>query len=91
MNRAARRQSAKRGITAKDLRQGRHVRHTPCGRRLLRGSRDRLAGQAGVWREKLHMTLKGRLRGLFDSINKDYVSIGDLKRTLRDEAGVEIS
>ena len=90
MNRAARRQSAKRGITAKDLRQegmfATRLAVDAYSVAVATVLRDKL----GFGEKKLHMTL-GQIEGLFDSINKDYVSIGDLKRTLRDEAGVEIS
>ena len=89
MNRALRRQSAKRGITAKDLRQEGISATRFAVEAYSVAVATVLRDKLGFGEKKLHTTLK-QIEGLFDSINKDYVSIGDLKRTLRDEAGIEI-
>lgn len=89
MNRALRRQSAKRGITAKDLRQeglsATRLAVDAYSVAVATVLRDKL----GFGDKKLIMTMK-QIEGLFDSINSGYVSIEDLKGVLRDEVGVEI-
>ena len=89
MNRALRRQSAKRGITAKDLRQegmfATRLAVDAYSVAVATVLRDKL----GFGDKKLSMTMK-QIEGLFDSINSGYVSIEDLKAVLRDEVGIKI-
>jgi len=92
MNRAERRRAARKGITAKDL----HTIKQEEGLRATRFAVDAYSvAVAMVLYDKLHFdknkiikTLK-QIEDLFDSVNKDYLTIEDMKTVLSEELGIE--
>ena len=92
MNRAERRRAARKGITAKDL----HAIMREEGLRATRYAVDAYSvAVAMVLYDKLHFdknkiikTLK-QIEDLFDSVNKDYLTIEDMKTVLSEELGIE--
>jgi len=87
MNRKQRRAAVKRGVTATDLRQ-----------EQLAGIRFAIkcysVAVAMVLHDKLGFgavrlnRVMGWIQDMFDSIQRDYVKIGDLEETLHEECGI---
>lgn len=87
MNRQQRRAAKKRGITDRDLRQehldGIHFAVKCYSVAVAMVLHDKL----GFGPTRLNRVM-GQIQDMFDSVQKDYVKIGDLEATLREECGI---
>ncbi len=87
MNRQQRRAAKKRGITDRDLRQehldGIHFAVKCYSVAVAMVLHDKL----GFGPMRLNRVM-GQIQDMFDSVQKDYVKIGDLEETLREECGI---
>lgn len=87
MNRKQRRAAAKRGITDRDLRQ----EHFDGIRFAVKCYSVAVAmvlhDKLGFGEVRLNRTM-GQIQDMFDSIQRDYVKIGDLERALLEECGI---
>jgi|WetSurMetagenome_2_1015567.scaffolds.fasta_scaffold601612_2 hypothetical protein len=91
MNRSERRRLVKNGVTAKDLL---NLQHTEGMYAVKQTVHDYSVAVASILHDKLgfgttrlECTLTD-ISELFDGINKGYVSIEDLEKTLKEETGV---
>lgn len=87
MNRKQRRAAAKRGITDRDLRQ----EHFDGIRFAVKCYSVAVAmvlhDKLGFGEVRLNRTME-QIQDMFDSIQRDYVKIGDLERALLEECGI---
>lgn len=87
MNRQQRRAASKRGITDRDLRQ----EHFDGIRFAVKCYSVAVAmvlhDKLGFGEVRLNRTM-GQIQDMFDSIQRDYVKIGDLEKTLLEECGI---
>lgn len=87
MNRKQRRAAEKRGITAYDLKQERYDGISFAVKCYSVAVAMVLHDKLGFGPVRLSRTL-GQIQDLFDSVQRNYVKIGDLEKTLREECGI---
>lgn len=93
MNRAERRRLQKKGITAKDLKM---IEEASANDAINYATDAMIASFAICLHDKWgwgHVRIKRLLKqvdDVFDSIDKNYVSIEDLQKTILDEIGIDV-